>query len=86
MNRLELAQEISDKQQMLINNLITQGHQICVHHGIIGGLTFSAWLQGTDSSKAPMFNANLEVANNNLYKGNIDEARAALKEFLEGEV
>jgi len=86
MNRLELAQEISDKQQMLINNLITQGHQICVHHGIIGGLTFSAWLQGTDSSEAPMFNAELEVVGNNDYPESIDGARAALKEFLEGEV
>ena len=86
MNKLELAQEIYEKQQKIVNNLITQGHQICIHYGIIGGLTFSVWLQGTDSAEAPMFNANLESFNNHFYKGNIDEARAALKEFLESEV
>ena len=86
MNKLELAQEIYDKQQKIVNNLIIQGHQICVHYNIIGGLTFSAWLQGTDSSEAPMFDDNLEAFNDTFYKGDIDEARAALKEFLESEV
>jgi hypothetical protein len=33
-----------------------------------------------------MFNANLELIDNRDYPDNIDEARAALKEFLEGEV
>ena len=86
MNRLEITQEIYDKQQILINNLIIQGHQICPHYGIPGGLSFSVWLQGSDSSEAPMFNSNLELLKNIEYTEIIDEARAALKEFLEGEV
>jgi hypothetical protein len=86
MNKLELAQEIYEKQQKLVNNSIIQGHHISVHYGITSGLNFSAWLQGTDSSKSPKFNANLEVVANKDYPESIDEARAALKEFLESEV
>ena len=85
MNKLELAQEIYDKQQKLTNNSLIQGHHICVHDRIPGGLIFTSWLQGTDSSKAPQFNANLDLIENKDYKKSIDEARAALKEFLEGE-
>jgi hypothetical protein len=86
MNRLELAQEIYEKQQKLSNNLIIQGHQICIHFGIIGGLTFSVWPQGTDSAEAPRFNEDLVLISGHGYKEIIDEAKAALKEFLEGEV
>ena len=86
MNKLELAQEIYDKQQKLTNNSLIQGHHICVHDRIPGGLIFTSWLQGTDSSKAPQFNANLEVLNNVwVYRASIGNARAALKEFLESE-
>ncbi len=86
MNRLELAQEIYEKRQRLKNNFIIKGHHICIHDSLPSGLIFSSWLQGADSSTAPQFNANLEVVKNIDYQESIDEARAALKEFLEGEV
>ena len=86
MNKLELAQEIYEKQQKLSNNLIIQGHQICIHFGITGGLTFSAWLQGTDSAEAPRFNGDLVLISGHGYQESIIKASAALKEFLEGEI
>jgi len=85
MNKLELAQEIYEKQQKLSNNPITQGHQICVHYNISSGLTFTSWLQGADSSEAPQFNEDLVLISGHGYQESIIKASAALKEFLEGE-
>ncbi len=86
MNRLELAQEIYDKRKILVKSSFTQGHHVCLHDHMPDGVIFSVWLQGTDSSEAPLFNAELEVVGNNDYPESIDEAKAALKEFLEGNV
>ena len=86
MNKLELAQEIYEKQQKLSNNSLIQGHHICIHDNLPGGLYFSSWLQGTDSSEAPQFNEELVLISGHGYQESIIKASAALKEFLEGEI
>ncbi len=86
MKRLELAQEIYDKQQMLQSSIDSSGYNICVHTHYYNGLVFSAWLHKEGHKLVPQFDSDLNLIQDNGYKGNIDEARAALKEFLEGEV
>lgn len=92
MNKLELAQEINDKIKDIhsktdeLNLGDVEGFYVCVHNHYKRGLMFSVWAYGFDSDLAPTFDTDLNLRTDNGYKGDIDEARAALKEFLEGEV
>ncbi len=85
MNKLELAQEIYDKQQKLGVSERPQGFNICITE-TINELTFMVWHDSVGLKKWLEFNANLDFINNKNYPESIDEARAALKEFLESEV
>lgn len=87
MKRLELAQEIYDKEKKLRLLDRPQGFNICylsIRASL--NLTFMVWSDSVGKGKWLEFNANLEVVNNKDYSESIDEARAALKEFLESEV
>ena len=85
MNRLELAQDIYDKQQKLRLSGRPQGFNICITE-TPKELTFMVWHDSVGLERWVEFNAKLEVVNNKNYQESIDEARASLKEFLEGEV
>ena len=90
MKVIDLAQEIYSKRKEFVNAStsvsLVSGYHFCMHDHITDGVRFSVWHNGTDSTHAPLFNANLEVVNNTDYPESIDEARAALEEFLESEV
>ncbi len=85
MNRLELAQEIYDKQQKLRVSGRPQGFNICITE-TVNELTFMVWHDSVGLERWIEFNAKLDVVNNKNYPESIDEAKAALKEFLEGDV
>ncbi len=87
MNRLELAQEIYDKEKKLRLSDRPQGFNIC-YLSIRASLklTFMVWSDSVGRGKWLEFNANLDLIKNKDYPESIDEARAALKEWLEGEV
>ena len=85
MNKLELAQEIYDKQQKLRLSDRPQGFNICITE-TVQEVSFMVWSELVGLDKWLEFNAELEVVNNKDYPESIDEARAALKEFLESEV
>lgn len=84
MNRRELAQEIYDKQQKLKKINRPEGFVIGITE-TVEEITFMVFHESVSLFWIE-FNANLEVVNNRNYPESIDEARAALKEFLEGEV
>ena len=83
MNRLELAQEIYEKQKKL--QVKINDHIFCVQDHYKDGIRFSAW-NFRHQGAAPMFDADLNLIKDNDYPESIDEARAALKEFLEEDV
>lgn len=86
MNVLELAQDILDKKAKFKGLDRPCGYSIA-HQDHYQEPMFSVWPSSVwpDGSE-PLFNAKCELVNDNGYEGDIEEARQALKEFLEGEV
>ncbi len=92
MNRLELAQEISEKikditsKKEKLNLGDVGGFYVCAHDHYPDGLIFSVWASDVATNLAPTFDADLNLIKDNDYPESIDEAKSALKEFLEGEI
>ncbi len=87
MNRLELAQEINDKIKLIGKSQLIQGHRVMAQVIHSKGVIFSVWVDGSMDGCSIYFYADMSrVYPSGDYTGGIDEAKAALKEFLEGDV
>jgi len=87
MNVLELEQQIY-KQVKTLQSLRLSGFCVTAHHydTVNPILKFSVWNNEEDSFYAPVFDADLNLIDGNNYSGDIDAARAALKQYLAQEV
>ena len=85
MKRLELAQEIKRKESIFNTEKRPDGFYICLSTAR-EEVVFIVWEEESKMSGAAEFNEDLVLIGGYGYKGDIDEARAALKEFLESEV
>jgi len=85
MNRRELAQEIKRKGSIFDTEKRPDGFYICLSTAR-EEVVFIVWEEEFKMSGAAEFNEDLVLIGGYDYKGSIDEASAALKEFLESEV
>ncbi len=86
MNRLELAQEIYDKINLFRGSVLIKDHRVMAQV-YNTGIIFSVWKNEELYNGSLQFRPDMSIVHEQHgYDGSIDEARAALKEFLEGEI